>query len=198
MRQSLLTLSLTFLAATSAQAFDIGGMISGAVQNAVTNAAKEVATDTAKTTAKEVAKANGVEGADKIIDTAVDVAADPQAGAKVQALQNSNGVGRAFIAANLAVDAAVNAGKPKPTAEQVARGDFNADDTVDANEAALLKRANVQYQVSTCGGQAACVDALVGKWTQDLAHQAANTAANAAVKATTDAAAAAIEPAAGK
>jgi len=196
--KTLYTLSLALFAATSAQAFDIGGMISGAVQNAVTNAAKEVATDTAKTTAKEVAKANGVEGADKIIDTAVDVAADPQTGAKMQALQNSNGVGRALIAANLAVDATVNANKPKPTAAQIAMGDFNGDGNVDANERAAAARMNIQTRTAACGGADACLGALLNEATQNAVNGAVNAAADAAVKATTDAAASAIEPAAGK
>lgn len=186
------TFTAAFLFATSAQAFDIGSLVAGAVQNAVTTQVKTVATDQTKVTAKAVAKANGIEGADTIIDTTVDVAADPQTGAKIQALQGSSGAGRAFLAANMALDAASNT--PKPTQAQLAMGDFNGDGKVDANERAAAARMDIQTRAATCGGADACLGALLNQATQDMADQMANTAAGAALNAGTPA----IEPAAGK
>lgn len=196
--KSVFTFTTAFLLAASAQAFDIGGLVAGAVQNAVTTQVKTVATDQAKVTAKEVAKANGIENADAIIDTTVDVAADPQTGAKIQALQGSSGTGRALLATNFAIDAAVNAGKPKPTAAQIAMGDFNGDGTVDANERAAAARMDIQTRAAACGGADACLGALLNQATQDLTNKAVNTAVDATVKAGTDATLNAIQPSAGK
>ena len=190
--KSVFTFTAAFLLAASAQAFDIGGLVAGAVQNAVTTQVKTVATDQAKVTAKEVAKANGIENADAIIDTTVDVAADPQTAAEASALKNSSGAGRAFLAANIALNHA--SGAPKPTQAQIAMGDFNGDGTVDANERAAAARMDIQTRAAACGGADGCLGALVNQATQDLANKAVNTAVSAGTDATLNA----IQPAAGK
>lgn len=197
--KTVLTVTATLMLATSAQAFDIGGLVAGAVKNAVTEQAKTVATDQAKVTAKEVAKANGIEGADAVIDTTVDVAADPQIAAEASALKGSSGAGRAFLAANIALNHASTA--PKPTQAQIAMGDFNGDGKVDDAERAAASRMDIQTRAAACGGADACLGALLNQATQDLTNKAVNTAVDTAVQAGTNATltkAVTVEPAAGK